>query len=185
MFSIRPVQWTDFPELVDSYYSYYVEVRHNPEFGIIFFDTRPSLQQEVQWFADLFRGVIEGNTVAIVGESGGKAVGLCDVRPLRPGTEQSHIGVLGITVRKEYRGKGIGKAMMTEAISKCREKFEVIRLGVFESNLRAIRLYEGLGFVRYGAFPHSVKRGKIYHTEGTDVPELEVILRRRSRQCSP
>ena len=165
MFSTRPVQWTDFPELVDSYYSYYDEVKDNPEFGIIFFDTRPSLQQEVQWFTDLFRDVIEGKAVAIVGESNGKAVGLCDVRSLRPGTEQAHIGVLGITVRKEYRGKGIGKAMMTEAINRCRGKFEAIRLGVFESNLRAIRLYEELGFARYGTFPRSVKRGETYHTE--------------------
>ena len=123
---------------------------------------QPLLQQEVEWFTDLFRGVIEGNNVVIVGESNGKAVGLSDVRPMRAGTEQAHIGVLGITVRKEHRGKGIGKAMMTEAIRRCREKFEVIRLGVLESNLRAIRLYEGLGLVRYGTFPHFVKRGETY-----------------------
>ncbi|MEM3799862.1 MAG: hypothetical protein QXH56_07220 [Thermoprotei archaeon] len=44
--------------------------------------------------------------------SGGRVVGLCDVGR-RSGAAESHVGVLGIALRKEYRGQGLDDSSPT------------------------------------------------------------------------
>jgi ribosomal protein S18 acetylase RimI-like enzyme len=70
-----------------------------------------------------------------------------------------HRGYTGIAVRKEFRGHGVGTILMKETLDTCRGKFDIVHLGVFSVNKGAIRLYERLGFRRYGSFPGAVKSG--------------------------
>ena len=68
-----------------------------------------------------------------------------------------HTATLGIAIKKEYRGAGLGKKMITEALSWARaEGIRKVNLEVFSSNLNAIGLYKNLGFsyegVRKGQF---------------------------------
>lgn len=56
--------------------------------------------------------------------------------------------VVSVAVLQEYRGKGIGKALVEEAIKgimyrKCDELYLEVRC----SNIEAVKLYENLGFV--------------------------------------
>lgn len=68
-----------------------------------------------------------------------------------------HLGILGISVMKEFWGQGIARAMMdativwaeTHGVSK-------IQLKVKSDNDRAIRLYEKMGFIREGFHPGEV-----------------------------
>lgn len=163
---IRNLQWEDFDDLVSNYYSYYDEMRdENPHIGLVFRNEKPDMKAETLWFSNLYHDVLAGDAVALVAEEDGHAVGLCDVHRKMPGSEVSHIGVLGISIHKNYRGKGIGKTLMSETMLRCRDKFEIILLAVFESNTRAIQLYRNLGFVEYGNFPYSVKRGEHFYGE--------------------
>lgn len=58
-----------------------------------------------------------------------------------------HKAELGISVRKPYWGKGIGSALMSEALRIAKEKgFKKIQLEVMANNERAIKLYEKFGF---------------------------------------
>lgn len=58
-----------------------------------------------------------------------------------------HKAELGISVRKPYWGKGVGSALMREALRIARQKgFKKIQLEVMENNERAIKLYEKFGF---------------------------------------
>ncbi len=162
---IRTLRWEDMNDIVSNYYSFYDELKDDPDFGIIFYPTKPDYESEIAWFAGLYRDMLLGDVVAVVAEEDGRVVGLCDVHRTRPKSELSHVGVLGITIRKEYRDRGIGTAMIEKALELSRDKFEIVRLDVFTVNSRAIALYRKLGFVEYGIFPASVKRGSRYYDQ--------------------
>lgn len=162
---IRRLQWNDFNDLVSGYYSYYEEVKENPDLGIIFYDEIPTMRNEVDWFQNLYKDVLNGNAVAMVLEEEGQAVGLCDVRRLRPGSEVSHTGVLGIVIRKDYRGQGSGQQLVKAVVDQCRDKFEMLVLSVFNKNERAKHIYRKIGFEVIGILPNSVKRGERYYDE--------------------
>ena len=66
-----------------------------------------------------------------------------------------HNGDLGISVRKDFWGCGVGTAMMNATISLTRSAttLTIIRLTVSVENERGLRLYERLGFQRTGTEP--------------------------------
>ncbi|MEM3655356.1 MAG: GNAT family N-acetyltransferase [Thermoprotei archaeon] len=102
------------------------------------------MASETLWFTDLYNSVVSGNAVAAVAVSGGRVVGLCDVGR-RSGAAESHVGVLGIALRKEYRGQGLGRRLITYCLEKCVGVFEIVTLEVFSNNVRAVKLYTPLG----------------------------------------
>ncbi len=63
-----------------------------------------------------------------------------------------HHGDFGISVVQDWRGQGIGRALIQTLIDWAtpHEFIEKIYLGVFESNLGARRLYSRLGFAKEG-----------------------------------
>lgn len=70
-----------------------------------------------------------------------------------------HQGVFGLTVAKDYRGRGIGKLLMEKALAEASaylNNLKVITLSVFANNQVAIALYEKLGFTVYGRLPEGI-----------------------------
>ncbi|MEA3337256.1 MAG: GNAT family N-acetyltransferase [Chloroflexota bacterium] len=63
-----------------------------------------------------------------------------------------HCARLGISVRRDWRDRGVGTALLQEAIQRARQGGVVTRieLNVFTSNARAIHVYEKLGFRKEG-----------------------------------
>jgi phosphinothricin acetyltransferase len=58
-----------------------------------------------------------------------------------------HVAKLGIIVRKESRGIGVGKSLMLSGHSIASKKaYTKIVLSTFEDNIPAIKLYESLGY---------------------------------------
>jgi ribosomal protein S18 acetylase RimI-like enzyme len=82
---------------------------------------------------------------AVVEEKMAGFVGV-DVRPSR---NMAWIAIIGVL--PEYRGKGIGKALMQS----CEGRLHVarLRLSVRASNQPAIQMYEELGYRRVGVWP--------------------------------
>lgn len=71
----------------------------------------------------------------------------------------SHVGVFGITVKKEFRGEGIGKLLMDLTIKEAQKTLKdlrIITLGVFSNNPLAKAIYEKFGFKEYGCLPEGV-----------------------------
>jgi ribosomal protein S18 acetylase RimI-like enzyme len=79
-----------------------------------------------------------------------KVVGWCDVA-VRPRPTQRHSGILGMGVIREYRGKGIGRALLQATLASARAGgLRRIELTVRADNDPARRLYESFGFVTEG-----------------------------------
>ena len=70
-----------------------------------------------------------------------------------------HRGSIGIAIRKDYWGLGIGSILFDEMIklAKLTPGIEQIELDVIETNERAKKLYLKKGFVKTGTIPHQLK----------------------------
>jgi len=79
-----------------------------------------------------------------------KIVGWADIIPHEKELIK-HVGLLGIGVISEYRGKGIGKELLIHTINHARETgLQRLELEVFANNVAAIELYKQLGFEQEG-----------------------------------
>jgi ribosomal protein S18 acetylase RimI-like enzyme len=164
---VRELRWSDFDALVETYYHLYEERAAGEPIGITLFGERPARVDEVQWFANLYRSTLEGETIAVVAEEGDRPVGNCIIHPVAPrrDSELGHFGELGILVDHRFRGRGAGTALLLHALEQARARYEAVRLAVFADNVRAKRLYERLGFRTYGRLPRAIRRGGGYIDE--------------------
>ncbi|PIR71544.1 MAG: hypothetical protein CO145_01015 [Candidatus Nealsonbacteria bacterium CG_4_9_14_3_um_filter_37_13] len=74
---------------------------------------------------------------------------------------QSHIGDLGITIKKGYREIGLGTYLMKEIIKLAKKelkpKLKIIRLSVFPTNKPALALYKKFGFKKVARIPRQIQ----------------------------
>jgi RimJ/RimL family protein N-acetyltransferase len=109
---------------------------------------------------------LDGHFVA---EADGAVVGQVFVLPSSHG-----FGEIGMLVAREWRGRGVGTALMERAIGWAREQgLHKLSLDVFPHNEAAIALYRKLGFVEEG------RRAKHYRRasgELWDVVEMGLLL---------
>jgi len=106
-----------------------------------------NIAQDVAQFVALYQGAV---------------VGWCDILP-NEYEGFRHSGRLGMGVHRNFRGRGIGTALITKTIEKARAKgLERIALEVFASNQGAIRLYEKFGFTIEGVQQKARKLDGIY-----------------------
>ncbi len=72
---------------------------------------------------------------------------------------RQHVGRIGMSVLKEYRGIGCGTALLQSIIEWAKEDVLIEKLGleVFANNANAISLYKKLGFREQGKAPRELK----------------------------
>jgi len=82
---------------------------------------------------------------------------------IQPFKKLAHTCLFAIIVQEEMRGKGVGKALLTELMKHAKEKFhiEILHLEVYDGN-PAKKLYERLGFVEFGHQTHFIKEDGKY-----------------------
>lgn len=66
---------SDFHDLVDSYFSYFDELRDDPSFGLMIPNRKPDISEEVEWFSDLCKSHLNGNVVVSIAAIDRKVVG--------------------------------------------------------------------------------------------------------------
>jgi RimJ/RimL family protein N-acetyltransferase len=77
-------------------------------------------------------------------------MGWCDVGP-REHEGFEHAATLGMGLRAQIRGRGLGSRLLKQAIARsCRRGIEKLELRVYASNRVARRLYEKSGFKTEG-----------------------------------
>ena len=88
----------------------------------------------------------------------GAHIGNCSISGLGDYSRYAHRCDLAIALYQKYCGGGIGKMVMEEALKAARKMgYEQAELEVAAGNTRAVRLYESLGFGKYGTFPDNMK----------------------------
>jgi ribosomal protein S18 acetylase RimI-like enzyme len=124
--------------------------------------TEPPVDIEV-WAA---KWRLEGTLVAV---AGGEIVGSLDVQVSRFG-----FGEIGMAVAREWRGRGVGSALLAAAIEWSRERgLHKLSLSVFPHNTAAIALYRKHGFVEEG---RRVKQYRRSSGEFWDAVDMGLLL---------
>ncbi|MFT3734043.1 MAG: GNAT family N-acetyltransferase [Rhodocyclaceae bacterium] len=104
-------------------------------------------QEETRRFVE---GNLENGNPQFVVLHEERVVGFCDVVRMRMDALR-HGGVIGIGLLPEWRGRGIGRKLMTHTINAAwAAGFTRIELDVLQNNQRGMRLYESLGFRHEG-----------------------------------
>ena len=97
------------------------------------------------WSEDAFEKEIENPSATVfVAVSDEKVIGFSGVQ-----TVLDEAYITNIAVKKEFRRKGVGKAILSAIINHCKES-SFVTLEVRVSNQTAIKLYEKSGFVSQG-----------------------------------
>ncbi|MCM1012506.1 MULTISPECIES: GNAT family N-acetyltransferase [unclassified Brevibacterium] len=111
----------------------------------------PSREEVSALLEDLAIATAENDARVALARSQGAVVGFAYwTRYTRP-TLRRHVDVEKVAVGAAVQRAGIGRSLMTALISEARDLgVEVMTLDLRGDNDAAIRLYESLGFVRYG-----------------------------------
>lgn len=128
-------------------------------------EKRVTLEREKRWIRGWINDIKEKTGVLIVADID-EYFGSCEIRKSGHGPYR-HVGNLGIAIRKDIRGSGIGKRLMEIAIEEAKENLsiEIVRLDVYSNNKKAIKLYESLGFKKQC----QIKKGAIHFNKYRDV----------------
>ena len=109
---------------------------------------------------------LDGTLVALAGTA---IVGSLHVEQSRFG-----FGELGMAVAREWRGRGVGSALLAAAIEWARERdLHKLSLSVFPHNAAAIALYRKFGFVEEG---RRVKQFRRANGELWDALDMGLLL---------
>lgn len=129
-----------------------------------------TIEEERKWIANNLAGP---NSTLLVAEAGNTIVGVLSCK----GREQKgtrHTTTLGISIHKDCRNQGVGRAMMERAITWAKETGVVkrIQLEVTAGNAPGIHLYEKVGFVKEGLR----RRGMFKYGEYLDTWMMALLL---------
>ena len=90
-------------------------------------------------------------------------VGWCDIFPAWAHAIQ-HCGSVGMGLLPAYRGHGIGQQLLSACLAKARSNgITRVELEVRADNVRAIRLYERMGFTREALKRHGMRFDGVYY----------------------
>jgi len=106
------------------------------------FTTAPSLEEtRTSLIEDMARDVIR-----FIAVDDSRVVGWCQIKTGK-WEGYTHMGWLQMGVHREYRGQGIGTALLSQALEEAKSRgLERVELDVYASNLAAIHLYEKYKF---------------------------------------
>jgi len=116
-------------------------------------------------FRRRFRRSWTAEEAHLVAVAGGRVVGHLSIRrDEHPVTR--HVATLGMAVAADWRGRGVGTALMTDAIRWAREvRVEKVELSVYPRNEAAIALYRKFGLVEEGRLARHSRKSYGYEDE--------------------
>ena len=156
-FTIRTAQ----PDDAEALLIYIRTLAEGTEFFVMEPDEFPETVEEEQvWIQD---HLDDPGKIILLAETDNRIIGSIT---LEAGIfrRTAHRGGLGIGVAEEYRGRGIGEALIQTLLDWAARttSIEKVTLDVFADNTRAIGLYKKLGFIEEGRRIRDIKRGDEY-----------------------
>jgi diamine N-acetyltransferase len=127
-------------------------------------------------YAALVKEVTDSNSIFLLAYDNEEAIGYARLR-----NEEQHaafknrpaIEIARIYALQKYIGRGVGKALILQcfAIAKKTNK-QIIWLGVWQHNIKAIEFYKKFGFTKFGE--HAFLLGNDLQTDWLMMKELDV-----------
>lgn len=141
------------------------------ETAYILMDKEISLKEEKEWQKRNAKEIREGKRAVLLAWDGKKLVGICDA--WKGQYKERFNASVGIVISNGYRGKGLGREMLSRLIlhAKAKLKPHKILLDCFEENKTAQALYRSLGFVEVARL-----KGHLFHC-GEFMDKLYMELR--------
>lgn len=168
MASIQPKTFTDRtgqefvvrtaqPDDAEAMLAYIQPVAEETEFFVLQPDEFPYREDERTWIQDHLDHPAK---ILLLAEAAGTIIGNVSFEA-GPHRRIAHRGNLGISVVKDWRGRGVGTALLQSFLewAESNPVVEKVCLEVFDTNTNAIRLYQRLGFVEEGRKTKDIKRG--------------------------
>ena len=152
MISLRQIDSADANLMFD----YITEIGLEDTFIFINPDSMETFESEEKYVQHCVNQVANKKMVKLLAFNGELLVGVADICKLDK--RQQHLGRFGITLRKPYRGEGIGKALVLRTIDLAKRDLGISKviLGCFANNQIGLSLYKSLGFEEYGRMPEGV-----------------------------
>lgn len=123
------------------------------------FNRSPTIEEENCWFGGQVEGIRNRNAICLVVLDEARIVGMVDVK-LKKGS-CNHVAEVGISVLKEYRGKGVGTLLLETSIRYARENLKPVpvafRLLTQSNNAVALSLYDKAGFAEVARVPNQIQ----------------------------
>jgi RimJ/RimL family protein N-acetyltransferase len=150
---IRHVQRDDVERLLES-----INTISKEQTYILFQGEQMNLEEESRYVEGFIKKMNEHKAVKLLVFHKDMLIGLADV--IMKEKAESHVGVFGIMLAKEWRNKGIGRLLMEKVLEEAKKNItglKIITLGVFGDNPIAQKLYTQMGFVQYGLLPQGIR----------------------------
>jgi len=153
--AIRYPKWEDLEELTR-----YINKLSCEDTFVTFSGEEVKKEDEAKVLSEWFYQLEMGDKVVLGCFYKEKLVGLANIDRDKSARKRSlHVGILGISVEKEFRGEGVGYELGKVIIEEARKKIgglKILTLDVFSINNNAQNLYQKLGFKTVGHLPKTI-----------------------------
>ena len=156
--TIRLATIGDAPELIDTVSRY---IADSPYIPMLPSEFHPTVEEEEAWIRSFLD---KANSLLLVAEHDGRIVGNIDLTG-SPRAIMAHTAMVGMGMLKEWRGLGLGAALLKAAIQWATDNpiLEILWLQVYTANAAGMALYRGHGFVDHGIIPRYFQHEGQYH----------------------
>lgn len=124
-----------------------------------------SLKDEKVYVNTSLNKIKDKKSIMLIVEINGTIVGNSHVDT--KGRVNNHVGIFGISIAKDFRGKGIGKRLIESVLNETKKNLKhikIVHLECFANNKTACNLYKTFGFKEYGKLP----KGLAYKNQFVD-----------------
>lgn len=119
-----------------------------------------TFEDEAKYLKSQLQKIKNKKTVQLLVFNNKKLIGISGV-DMRDKTEK-HVGILGISIAKDFRGEGLGKLLMELILREAQKELpdlKIVTLEVYSTNDIAQKMYQNFGFIKYGILPNGITRG--------------------------
>lgn len=111
-----------------------------------------TLEEEKKFLDEALEKMQKVETICLVAMVGNDLIGIAGIDRLT--RRSKHVGSMGLSIKKEYRGEGIGKVMLQTVLDLGKQMgLRFVELSCFANNQAACSLYKSVGFEEVGRIP--------------------------------
>ena len=157
---LRTPRWEDLDDFVDLINSL---VDEGAEIGR---SEKVAREDEADWLGKKLASIEKGEEFLLVAEAEGRVIGISGLTKKKGWW--SHVGEVGVMIKKAYRNAGIGTEMLETVLAQAKDMdLKILSLRLFSTNKIACHVYEKLGFRETGRIPKGLFKDGEYIDEVT------------------